>query len=94
MRRVILLAATEMEAQPVRAALTDVERIFIATKAFYVGTASPEVAVVLAVSGCDKANAAHVLTSLLQTDVSSSVVGGAVGRAGCSAPGGVGAASG
>jgi futalosine hydrolase len=95
--RVVVLCATESEAEPVRAALLDPQRHVVATKTLYVGelelvpaplkVASPtegakgDVAaadastsvrppttrVVLAISGCDKANAAHILTCLLQS---------------------------
>ncbi len=77
--QLILLTATDAEAGPLLAALRDPERHVMATKTIYIGevcgpaggaartdarkTASRAV---LAVSGCDKANVAHVLTSLLQ----------------------------
>ena len=77
--RLILLAATEAEAGPLLAALRGPQRHVMATKTLYVGETGgplgdenrgdvPRVApqAVLAVSGCDKANVAHVLTSLLQ----------------------------
>ncbi len=57
-------AATEMEAEPLWGALRGPENHGLATKTLYVSEAAPKV--VLAVSGCDKVNAAHVLTSLLQ----------------------------
>jgi futalosine hydrolase len=89
-RPVILLTATEVEAEPMRAALSDLEKYVVATKTVYTGTigpkrpgcpeagadpagaplsaalAAPAVRVVLAISGCDKANAAHILTCLLE----------------------------
>ena len=84
-RLVVLLAATEIEAEPLRAALSGVDRMEIASKSVYLGelraaTAGQEqngaqdsrmmddaaVPLVLAVSGCDKVNAAHTLTCLLQ----------------------------
>lgn len=71
-RPVVLLAATEAEAQPLRAALTRAEEHVVATKTVYVGElgsvppAGSKVRVVLAVTGCDKANVAHALTCLLQ----------------------------
>jgi futalosine hydrolase len=99
--RVVVLCATESEAEPVRAALLRPHRHVVATKTIHVGeleaTAAaskggapsegaptegaqgsvaqagvvtpaplPTVHVVLAISGCDKANAAHMLTCLLQ----------------------------
>lgn len=66
--RVVMVCATEGEARPVRAALVDARQYTIATKTVYTGGlgsgAMPRLA--LAVSGCDKANAAHILTCLLQ----------------------------
>ena len=74
----VVLAATEGEAEPIRVALQGPDKHHLATKTLYVGEAggplegeqsAPRKAgpkVVLAVSGCDKVNAAHVLTSLLQ----------------------------
>jgi futalosine hydrolase len=84
-RSVVILTATEIEAEPLRAGLSGVNRIEVATKSVYLGdlrttTASqgriggPDsaakddagVPLVLAVSGCDKVNAAHTVTCLLQ----------------------------
>ncbi|MBN1632176.1 MAG: futalosine hydrolase, partial [Thermoleophilia bacterium] len=76
--RAILLTATEAEAGPLRTAFDRSERYLLATKTVYVGDvarrAGGEAAlaieqgprVVLAVSGCDKANVTLVLTALLQ----------------------------
>jgi futalosine hydrolase len=81
--RMILVAATEAEAEPVRAALLNPRRYTVATKTVHVGelelqqpaaladaapggASRPTVRVALAISGCDKANAAHLLTCLLQ----------------------------
>jgi futalosine hydrolase len=74
--RVVVLCATESEAEPVRAALLDLQTHVVATKTLYVGEIAsegaassgplPGVRLALAISGCDKANAAHVLTCLLQ----------------------------
>jgi futalosine hydrolase len=75
--RVVLLAATETEMRPLLDGLRAPETHVQATKALFVGELGPECApseggagsavrVVLAISGCDKANAAHVLTCLLQ----------------------------
>jgi futalosine hydrolase len=78
--RLVLLAATEVEAEPLRAALREPRAFRLATKTLYVGDMGAERPVeaggaealtagartVLAVSGCDKANAAHMLTCLLQ----------------------------
>ncbi len=74
--RVVVLCATESEAEPIRAALLDPETHVVATKTLHVGelaaagSRSPgrpsTVRVVVAISGCDKANAAHILTCLLQ----------------------------
>jgi futalosine hydrolase len=77
--RVVVLCATESEAEPIRAALLDPETHVVATKTLHVGelaaagARSPgrlsTVRVVVAISGCDKANAAHILTCLLQAMV-------------------------
>lgn len=86
-RPVVLLSATDTEAEPIRAALLSPERHVEATKTLFLGeleVGSPTgvrggahaegdarsgtgstVPVVLAISGCDKANAAHMLTCLL-----------------------------
>ena len=69
---VVLLCATDTEAAPVRAALHAPRHHTVATKTVYVGElaaageSAPPVKVCLAISGCDKANAAHLLTCLLQ----------------------------
>jgi futalosine hydrolase len=84
-RQIVLLTATEIEAEPIRTALSGVDRVEIATKSVYLGelrTATADkgqngaqgsgamgaagIPLVLAVSGCDKVNAAHTLTCLLQ----------------------------
>lgn len=73
--RVVLLAATDLEAGPLRAALGSPREYRIATKAVSIGElpsgnadgmVTPGVRTALAVSGCDKANAALTLTALLQ----------------------------
>lgn len=64
--QVVLVCATDGEAEPVRTALSAPERYVVATKTLYVGGLPGSGRVVLAISGCDKANAAHVLTCLLQ----------------------------
>jgi futalosine hydrolase len=89
--RVVLLAATEGEAEPLRAALLKPEKHVVATKTIVTGEletagAGPAISavgptvgavagvqatgrpvkVVLAITGCDKANVAHALTCLLQ----------------------------
>ncbi len=79
-RQVVLLTATDSEAEPVRLALKNLERYLVATKTVYTGEVGPaaatgagnaggaglrEVPVALAVTGCDKANVAHTLTCLL-----------------------------
>lgn len=76
--RAVLLCATDAEAEPVRMALKGARSHLVATKSIHIGglpvevaaprtgTAEPLVRVVLGVSGCDKANAAHLLTCLLQ----------------------------
>ena len=71
-RRIILLTATEAEARPLRDALLQEASHTVATKSLYLGqirrAPGPDtmVPVVVGVSGCDKANAAHLLTCLLQ----------------------------
>jgi futalosine hydrolase len=68
--RLVLLAATDAEAEPLRAALGDSEQHTVATKTLYVGDIrgpqAPALRTALAVSGCDKVNAAMTLTCLLQ----------------------------
>ncbi|NLE10422.1 MAG: hypothetical protein GX630_02855 [Actinobacteria bacterium] len=76
--RAVLLCATDAEAEPVRAALRGAQSHLVATKSIHVGglpvdvsgaragVGDPTVRVALGVSGCDKANAAHLLTCLLQ----------------------------
>ena len=85
-RRVVFLAATEVEAAPLLDAARVVERTEVATKELYLGeldvsTAEADsevgrpaacgrpdtIPVVLVISGCDKVNAAHALTCVLQT---------------------------
>lgn len=69
---VVLLCATEAEAAPVRAALQAARHHTVATKTIYMGElaaaveSAASVKVCLAISGCDKANAAHLLTCLVQ----------------------------
>ncbi len=63
--RVLLLAATEREAESLDSALMDARRLTVATKAVCVGEYAG-VRVALAVSGCDRVNAAVTLTALLQ----------------------------
>lgn len=68
--RSVLLVATDLEAEPLRAALVRAKQHTFVTKTMYVGDVcapqAPDLPVVLAVSGCDKANAALTLTALLQ----------------------------
>jgi futalosine hydrolase len=66
--RVVLVAATEAEARPLREALTDRQSYVVATKSLDVGWVGQEapVLVALGVTGCDKANVAHLLTCVLQ----------------------------
>jgi futalosine hydrolase len=71
--RAVLLCATEAEAELLRVALLYPERHTVAAKTIYVGELEADhpgglatVRVVLAITGCDKANAAHLLTCLLQ----------------------------
>ncbi len=75
--RLVLLAATDAEAQPLLRALRDAETHVVATKNVVVGSVGADrdsaaagqagraVRAVLAVSGCDKANVAHLLACLL-----------------------------
>jgi futalosine hydrolase len=67
--RLVLLAATAAEAEPLRGAFVEAERHLLATKTLYVGAVSGGPRAVLALSGCDKANVTHVLTGLLQAMV-------------------------
>jgi futalosine hydrolase len=66
--RVVLLAATEAEARPLREALTSRQSHVVATKSLDVGRMGGErpALVALGVTGCDKANVAHLLTCVLQ----------------------------
>jgi len=76
--RLVLLAATEGEAAPLFGALKAPQPLLVATKKLVMGlleaghsaaAGSPgarSVSTTLAISGCDKANAAHVLTCILQ----------------------------
>jgi futalosine hydrolase len=71
--RAIILGATEVETDLLRVALLNPERYTVATKTIYVGELEADhpyeiatVPIVLAVTDCDKANVAHVLTCLLQ----------------------------
>lgn len=76
--RLVLLTATEGEAEPLLGALVAPEPYVVATKKLFVGRLEPgygpgprgdtaePVRATVAISGCDKANAAHVLTCLLQ----------------------------
>ncbi len=74
----VLLTATEGEAEPLLAALRAPAPLVVATKKLFVGllefddgstggsARARSVQTTLAISGCDKANAAHVLTCILQ----------------------------
>ncbi len=76
--RLVVLAATEDEAAPLLGALSDPRPYLVATKQLFTGRYEParspaaadspakSVRAVLAISGCDKTNAAHMLTCLLQ----------------------------
>lgn len=75
--RVVIVTATEGEAGPLREELRWPVTHVLATKTLLVGDLRPErslpgadgtrpVRAALAISGCDKANAAHVVTCLLQ----------------------------
>lgn len=78
--RVVLLTATELEAEPLRDALSSVRRFEVVTKMVSISTLHERLSttggrrgrgrsglrVALAVSGCDKVNAALTLASLLQ----------------------------
>ncbi len=68
--RVVLVTATELEAAPLRAALTGAKRLESCGKQVYVGWLSSlegtQTRVALGVSGCDKVNAAVLVTGLLQ----------------------------
>ena len=64
--RAVLLCATEAEAEQVHGMLVAPQRHTVATKTLFVGESGSAGKVVLAISGCDKANAAHVLTCLFQ----------------------------
>ncbi len=70
--RVVVLGATEVETELLRVALLYSQRHTVANKHFYVGHIEAEhpgaiatVPIALALTGCDKANAAHLLTCLL-----------------------------
>ena len=105
--RVIVLAATEAEAEPLRAAMLKPERHTVATKTIYVGgfeAKAPDspvngippdgarwmVRAVLAITGCDKANTAHLLTCLLQAMTPAPLLVLQVGIAGAFLGGGPG----
>jgi futalosine hydrolase len=78
--RVVLLTATEAEAAPFLEVVRDAHRYEVATKIVVMGEVEVEaevveaperggrrtLPVVLAITGCDKANVAHALTCLLQ----------------------------
>ncbi len=68
--RVVLLAATELESEVLRASFKHYKRRTLATKPIYVGEMPAHrergLRAVLAVSGCDKVNAAMTLTAVLQ----------------------------
>jgi futalosine hydrolase len=71
--RLVIVCATAVEARPIMEAMTSTRVFAVATKQIVAGDllasdgASTEpLRVVLAISGCDKANAAHALTCLLQ----------------------------
>jgi futalosine hydrolase len=72
--RVVLLGATEVETELLRVALLYAQRHTVATKTVYVGQIEAgrpgtvaTVPVTLGITGCDKANTAHLLTCLLQS---------------------------
>ena len=72
--RVVLLGATEIETELLRVAMLYSQRHTVASKTVYVGEIEAErpgematVPVALGITGCDKANAAHLLTCLLQS---------------------------
>lgn len=71
--RAVLLSATEAEAELLHVAMVEAERFTVTGKALYVGEleaepagSGPDLRVALGITGCDKANAAHLLTCLLQ----------------------------
>jgi futalosine hydrolase len=71
--RLVILCATAVEARPVIEAMTSTRELVTATKQIVAGelfasdgASVGSLRVVLAISGCDKANAAHALTCLLQ----------------------------
>ena len=68
--KLVLLAATQLEADPVRRRLNEAKCVQIAGKQVHAGDlrygARDELRAVLGVSGCDKVNAATLLTGLLQ----------------------------
>ncbi len=90
--RVLLLAATALEAEPVGSVLVDVGRLTATNTAMSVGEYAG-VRVALAVSGCDKVNAAVTLTALLQAMRPSPELVLQVGIAGGFAAGGAVAAA-
>lgn len=71
--QVVVLCATYAEATPLLQALAETQHFDVATKPVAVGGVASEgegaspVRVAVAISGCDKANAAHTLTCLLET---------------------------
>jgi hypothetical protein len=98
---VVLLVASEVEAAVLAAGLNEPSEYFVATKKLLVGDlVSPQVAgrrrVVLALTGLDKVNAAHLLTCLLQAMdpeprlVLQVGIGGALPGSGGFVPGSVG----
>jgi futalosine hydrolase len=76
--KLVLLTATEGEAEPLLRALKAAQPLVVATKKLVVGllesgdgraagsAGARSVRTTLAISGCDKANAAHVITCILQ----------------------------
>ena len=74
--RILVLCATALEAEPMLAAMTEPRRVTVATKEVIAGRLKAGAAasnldnnsdkLVLAITGCDKTNTAHLLTCLLQ----------------------------
>jgi futalosine hydrolase len=65
-RPVVILTATETEAEALVAYLAGVEQVEVATKVVVQGDLPEAGPVVLGITGCDKANTAHLLGCLLQ----------------------------
>jgi futalosine hydrolase len=71
--RLAILCATAVEAGPIIAAMTSTRTLSVASKELVVGdlpaavgVSVPTLRAVLAITGCDKTNAAHAVTSILQ----------------------------